>query len=82
MKEGRSFYIFLLLIFILFAKNEKEDINALIVENNPFYGLSNEKVKSVESSSNDNLINIKLEYSPETFQPGSPEFSRGLYFTK
>jgi len=82
MKEGRSFYIFLLLIFILFAKNEKEDINALIVENNPFYGLSNEKVKSVESSSNDNLINIKLEYSPETFQPGSPEFFKGILFYK
>ncbi|HKX21243.1 MAG TPA: hypothetical protein VJM74_06190 [Nitrososphaeraceae archaeon] len=82
MKEGRSFYIFLLLIFILFAKNEKEDINALIVENNPFYGLSNEKVKSVESSSNDNLINIKLEYSPETFQPGSPEFFKGTLFYK
>lgn len=80
MKQGCSIYIFLLLIFILFAKSELGNINALIVENNPFYGLSNEKVKSMESATNDNLINIKLEYSPQAFQPGSPEFFKVTLF--
>ncbi len=31
-------------------------------------------MKSVESTTKDNLINIKLEYSPQTIQPSSPEF--------
>ena len=82
MKAGCSIYFLLLLIFILFAKNEVGDINALIVENNPFYGLSNEKMKSVESTTKDNLINIKLEYSPQTIQPGSPEFFKGTLLYK
>lgn len=63
MKEGCLFYTLLLLFFILFAKNELRNINALIVEDNPFYGSSNKKVKSVDSTTDDNLINIKLEHS-------------------
>jgi hypothetical protein len=82
MKEGCLFYTVLLLFFILFAKNGLGNINALIVENNPFYGLSNEKVKSVESTTNDNLINIKLEYSPEKIHPGSPEFFKVILHYK
>jgi hypothetical protein len=82
MKLGCSIYILLLLAFILFAKNELGNINALIVENNPFYGLSNEKVKSVESTTNDNLINIRLEYSPQTIQPSSPEFFKATLLYK
>ena len=82
MKEDCLFYILLLLFFSLFAKNELGNINALIVENNPFYGLSIKKVKSVESTTDDNLINIKLEYSPQTFQLGSPEFFKGTLFYK
>lgn len=39
-------------------------------------------MKSVESTANDNFINIKLEYSPEIFQPGSPEFFKGTLFYK
>ena len=82
MKEGYIFYTLLLVVIILFAKNELENVNALIVENNPFYGLSIKKVKSVESTKDDNLINIKLEYSPQTFQLGSPEFFKGTLFYK
>ena len=80
MKQGCLFYTLLLLIFILFTKNEYGNINALIVENNPFYGLSNAKVKSVESTTNDSLINIKLEYSPQVTQTGSPEFFKTILF--
>jgi hypothetical protein len=69
-----SCYIILLLIFILLTKNELANVNAIIIENNPFYGLSNEKIKSVGSTTDDNLINIKLEYAPEAFEIGSPEF--------
>ena len=82
MKEGYIFYTLLLVVIILFAKSELENVNALIVENNPFYGLSIKKVKSVESTTDDNLINIKLEYSPETFQLGSPEFFKATLFYK
>ncbi|HEY7228565.1 MAG TPA: hypothetical protein VH481_10620 [Nitrososphaeraceae archaeon] len=82
MREGCIFYTLLLVFFILFAKNEVGNINALIFENNPFYGLSNEKVKSIESTTNDNLINIKLEYSPQTVQTGSPEFFKVTLFYK
>jgi len=82
MKQDCLFYIAILLVFILFAKNEFGNINALIVENNPFYGLSKEKVKSVESMTVDNLINIKLEYSPQAFQTGSTEFFKATLFYK
>jgi len=59
MKVGCLFCsIILLLIFILLPKNELENVNALIVENNPFYGLSKQKIKAVESTTDDNLINV------------------------
>jgi hypothetical protein len=75
MKVGCLFCsIILLLIFILLPKNELENVNALIVENNPFYGLSKQKIKAVESTTDDNLINVKLEYAPEAFKIGIPEF--------
>lgn len=82
MKEGCIFYILLLIIFILFAKNEIGNINALIIESNPFYWLSNGIVKSNESTTDDNLINIKLEYLPQAFQIGSPEFFKVTLFYK
>ena len=73
MKVGCLFCsIILLLIFILLPENEF--VNALIVENNPFYGLSNQKIKAVESTTDDNLINVKLEYAPQAFKIGIPEF--------
>ena len=83
MKEGGLFYTLLLLFFILFAKNELGKINALIVEINPFYGLSNKKVKSVDSTTDDNLINIKLEHSPlKQFKKDLQNFSRRHYFLR
>ena len=73
MKVGCLFCsIILLLIFILLPENEF--VNALIVENNPFYGLSNQKIKAVESTTDNNLINVKLEYAPQAFKIGIPEF--------
>lgn len=70
-----------LLLFILLSKNEITNANALIVENNPFYGLSNEKIKIVESPTADKLINVKLEYAPESIGIGSPEFFKAtLYY--
>jgi hypothetical protein len=82
MKQDCLFYIAILLVFILFAKNEFGNINALIVENNPFYGLSNEKIESMESTTNDNLINIKLEYAPQAIQTGTPEFFKATLLYK
>ena len=75
MKVGCFFCsIIVLLIFILLPENGLESVNALIVENNPFYGLSNAKIKAVEFTTDDNLINVKLEYAPQVFKIGSPEF--------
>jgi hypothetical protein len=74
MKPTPLFYIILLLFFILIARNEFGIVNAVIVENNPFYGLSNEKVKSVDTTTGDNLVIIKLEHAPQEIRTGSPEF--------
>lgn len=82
MSLGRFFHIILLLAFILLLKNEPGNLNALIVENNPFYGLDNEKVNSIESTTDDKLINIKLEYAPKAFQTGTPEFFKVTLFYK
>jgi hypothetical protein len=83
MKVGCLFCsIILLLIFILLPKNELANVNALIIENNPFYGLNIQKIMAVESTTEDNLINVKLEYAPEAFKIGSPEFSRLLYLIR
>jgi hypothetical protein len=82
MSLGRFFHIILLLAFILLLKNELGNLNALIVENNPFYSLDNEKVNSIESTTDDNLINIKLEYAPKAFQTGTPEFFKVTLFYK
>jgi hypothetical protein len=61
-------------IIIFLSENEVAVVNGVIVENNPFYGLSNAKINSVESITNDKLIRIKLEYAPEVIEIGSPEF--------
>jgi hypothetical protein len=83
MKVGCLFCsIILLLIFILLPKNELENVNALIVENNPFYGLSNQKIKAVDFTTDDNLINVKLDYAPQAFKIGSPEFFKATLFYK
>jgi hypothetical protein len=61
-------------IIVFLSENEVSVVNAVIVENNPFYGLSEEKINTVESITNDELIRIKLEYAPEAIEIGSPEF--------
>jgi len=62
MKLGCLFCsIILLLIFILLPKNELANVNALIIGNNPFYSLSNQRTKAVKSTTDDNLINVKLD---------------------
>lgn len=66
----------------LILATQVRDVNAIIVENNPFYGLSNAEIKTVESSTDDNLINIKLEYAPQALQIGSPEFFKATLFYK
>jgi len=61
-------------IIVFLSENEVSVVNAVIVENNPSYGLSKEKINTVESITNDELIRIKLEYAPEAIEIGSPEF--------
>ncbi|HEX7275553.1 MAG TPA: hypothetical protein VF248_08075 [Nitrososphaeraceae archaeon] len=61
-------------IIILLLENEEAVVYGVIVENNPFYGLSNEKINTVESITEDKLMKIKLEYSPRVIEVGSPEF--------
>ena len=61
-------------IIILLSEDEVAVVNAVIVENNPFYGLSNEKIRAVESTTDDKMMKIKLEYAPELIEIGSPEF--------
>jgi len=61
-------------IVIFLSENEVAVVNAIIIENNPFYGLSNVKINTVESFTNDKLIKIKLQYAPEMIEIGSPEF--------
>lgn len=74
--------IILLLLVVLLSKNDSGNVLAVIVENNPFYGLSNAKINSVENLTNDKLIKVKLEYAPETFDVNSPEFFRTtLYYS-
>jgi hypothetical protein len=80
MKLGCPFQIILFVGFILLLTNGIGIVNALIVENNPFYGLSNDKIKSAESNTNDSSTKVKLEYSPTTFQIGSPEFFKATLF--
>lgn len=82
MKTVCVFYIVLLFALILPLKNEIGNVKALIVENNPFHGQSNAAIKSVESLTNDNLINIRLEHVPAEFQIGSPEFFKSTLFYK
>jgi len=77
-----SFLYPFITLFYFICKNELGNINALIVEDNPFYGLSNKKVKSVDSTTDDNLINIKLEHSPQTIKKVSPEFFKATLFYK
>jgi len=70
-----------LLFFILFSKFEITISNALIVENNPFYGLSNDRIETVEATTADKSIKVKLEYAPEVTEIGSPEFFKvALYY--
>lgn len=72
--------IIFLLIFVSLSKNDPANVSAVIVENNPFYGLSSEKINTVESSTDDKLIKIKLEYAPEAIEIGSPEFFKVTLF--
>lgn len=83
MKLGCPFCsIILLLIFILLSKDELANVNALIIENNPFYGLSNAKIKAVEFTTDDNLINVKLEYAPKHLKLVLQNFLRLLYLIR
>jgi hypothetical protein len=80
MKLDCLFLIILFISFILLLTNGTDIVNALIVENNPFYGLSNDKIKSVESNTNDSLTKVKLEYAPTEVQSGLPEFFKATLF--
>ena len=80
MKPVCIFHIIVLFGFILLLTNQTGNVNALIFENNPFYGLSNHEIKTVESTTNDTLTNVKLEYAPTELQNGSPEFFKATLF--
>ena len=85
------FHIILLLGFVLILKVPLST-SGLIFENNPFYGLNNDPIRSIESGlyndpirsiesiTDDNLIRVKLEYAPSAIQIGSPEFFRATLF--
>jgi len=80
MKAFPLFHIILLLGFVLILKIPA-NVSGLIFENNPFYGLHNDPIRSVEAITDDNLIKVKLEYAPSAIQIGSPEFFRAtLYY--
>jgi len=80
MKALPLFHIILLLSFILILKIPA-NVSGLIFENNPFYGLNNDPIRSVEAIIDDNLIKVKLEYAPSAIQIGTPEFFRAtLYY--
>ena len=49
---------YFLLIFVLLSNNDLANVSAVIVENNPFYGLSSEKINTVESTTDDKLIKL------------------------
>lgn len=51
----------LLIILVLMSENQSGNVLAVIVENNPFYGLSNAKINSVENLTNDKQIKVRLE---------------------
>lgn len=60
-----------------------QSISGVIIEHNPFYGLSNTPTRFVESTTGDNLIKVKLEYAPAAVQIGSPEFFKAtLYYNE
>ena len=69
------FHIVLLFSFVLILQIPLST-SGQVFENNPFYGLSNAPIRSIESITEDNLIKVKLEYAPSTIQVGSPEFFR------
>jgi hypothetical protein len=73
------FHIILLFSFVLILKVPLS-VSGIIFENNPFYGLSNDPIRSIESITDDNLIRVKLEYTPSAIQIGSPEFFRATLF--
>jgi hypothetical protein len=75
MKAFPLFHIILLLGFVLILRIPFS-VSGIIFENNPFYGLSNDAIRSVESMTDDNLIRVKLEYAPSAIQIDSPEFFR------
>jgi len=80
MKGLPLLHIILLLSFILILKIPA-NVSGLIFENNPFYGLNNDPIRSVEAIIDDNLIKVKLEYAPSAIQIGTPEFFRAtLYY--
>jgi hypothetical protein len=73
-KEITCFSLILFFVFLLLLHYEQAYIHGQVVENNPFYGMSSAKISSVDSITNDSLINVKLEYSPNLVEPSSPEF--------
>lgn len=60
MKAFPLFHIILLLGFVLILKVPLS-ASGLIFENNPFYGLHNDAIRSVESITDDSLIRLKFE---------------------
>ena len=73
--KRKFFYcVSLLLVTFLLLISKQEYILGVLVENNPFYGLSNAKINSIETTTIDNFIRVKLEYSPNLVETNSPEF--------
>lgn len=63
MNALRLFRIIFLFGFVVILKVPLS-ASGLMFENNPFYGLSNDPIRSVESITDDNLIRVKLEDAP------------------
>ena len=73
-KKVVCFSLILFFVFIMLLYYGHVYLLGQVVENNPFYGMSSTKIHSVESFTNDSLINIKLEYAPNLVDPNSAEF--------
>lgn len=73
-KKYFFYFIVLLIIFVLVSKIAKDYVAGAIDENNPFYGISTAQIHSTATSTDDNLINIQLDYAPNLVERNSPEF--------
>jgi hypothetical protein len=71
-----------LFLIILLSQSWFGIVLAVTVENNPFYGLSNTRINSIENLTNDKIIKVKMEYTTETIDLVSPVFFKiTLYYS-